>query len=157
MVDSVVVNDDVGFIRLHDRRVIASGWDRNHGVAARHRRQAPHQSNQVVADFEQHQATGPTDFLRGDGDGFGELVVRELMRFRQHRHLFAVAAQMVQDSAHVSTIPVPTTSILTLASMGGGLRLCWRTMSGAVSPSGSMVRSTSWPRNSVAITVPPPP
>jgi len=76
------------------------------------------------------------------------------MRFRQHRHLFAVAAQMTQDCAHLSTTPVPTTSILTLASMGGGLRLCWRTMSGGgVSPSGSIVRSTSWPRNSVAITV----
>ena len=44
----------------------------------------------------------------------------------------------------------------TLASMGGGLRLCWRTTIGAASPPGSMVNRMSCPRNSVAITVPTP-
>jgi len=71
-------------------------------------------------------------------------------------HLVPVTAQVVEELAHVSTIPLPTTSIRTLASMGGGLRLCWRTTIGAVSPAGSMVNNTSWPRNSVAITVPTP-
>ena len=105
VVDSVAVDDDVGFIRLQDRRVVASGRDRHHDVAARHRRQVAHQSGQVVAGFEQHQATRPVEFLRGVGDGVGELVVRELLRVRQHRHLFAVAAQVVQDPAHVEHDP----------------------------------------------------
>src|SRR5882757_5159050 len=156
VVHSIAVDDDVGFIRLHDRRVVALRVDRQHDMPAGHRSQVAHQSGHIVAGFEQHQATRPTEFLRGGSDSIGELVVRELLGVRQNRHPLAVAAQVVEDPAHVSTIPLPTTSILTLASMGGGLRLCWRTMSSAVSPAGSMVNSTSWPRNSVAVTVPTP-
>jgi hypothetical protein len=105
VVDSGAVNDDVGFIRLRDRRVVPSRRDRRHDVAARHRRQVAHQSSHVVAGFEQHQATRPIEFLRGVGDRVGELVVRELLRVRQHGHQFAVAAEVVEDPAHARTTP----------------------------------------------------
>ena len=45
-------------------------------------------------------------------------MVGEPLRVRQHGHLFAVAAQVVQDPARLRATPVPTTSIRTLASIG---------------------------------------
>jgi hypothetical protein len=51
-VDSVGVDDDVGFIRPHDRGVVAPSIDRQDDVAAGHGRQIVHQSGQVVASFE---------------------------------------------------------------------------------------------------------
>ncbi len=77
VVDSVVVDDDVGVIRPQDRRVITPGGTGSHDVTARHRRQVVHQRGQVVAGFEQHEPARPAEFLCGVGDGFGEFVVRE--------------------------------------------------------------------------------
>jgi hypothetical protein len=93
-------------------------------VAGGHRGQVVHQSGDVVAGFEQYQAAGPVEVAGGAGDRVGELVIREVLGIRQDRHLLAVGVKVDEQSAHVSTIPMPTTSIRTLASMGGGLRLC---------------------------------
>ncbi|MDT5187528.1 MAG: hypothetical protein QOI29_5686 [Mycobacterium sp.] len=96
VVDSIAVDDDVGFIRLHDRRVVALRIDGQHDMPAGHRRQVAHQSGHVVAGFEQHEATRPTEVLRGGSDSIGELVVRKLSGVRQHRHPLAAAAQVVE-------------------------------------------------------------
>ena len=143
MLNPVGVDDDVGLIRLQNCGVVASGGDRQDHVAGRHRRHVVHQSAQLVAGFDQYQATRPAELSRGVGHGVGELVVRQLLAVRQHRHVLAVGAKVVEEPGHVSTTPLPNTSIRTLASIGGGFRLCWRTMIGAVSPAGSMVNSTS--------------
>src|SRR5262245_3133260 len=156
VVDSVGVDHDTGFICVQDRRVVASGRDRHRHMTAGHHREVMHQSCQVIAGFEQHQATMPVEFSHSVGDSIGELVVRQLLSVGQDGRFVAVAVEVVDESAQLSTTPLPTTSMRTLASMGGGLRLCWRTTIGAASPAGSMVNSTSWPRNSVAITVPRP-
>src|SRR5262249_39940303 len=125
-------------------------------VTGRRRRQIVHQSGYVVARFEHHQAAGPVERFRGLGNGVGELAVGELLGLGEDRQLLAVSAKVGEKSVHVSRTPLPTTSIRPWEGRGGGLRLCWRTMSGGASPAGSMVNSTSWPRNSAAITVPTP-
>src|SRR5262245_27594214 len=112
-------------------------------MAASERRQVVHQSGHVVAGFEQHQATMSVEFSRDVGDGVGEVVVRQLLRVGQDGGFVAVAVQVVEESAQLSTTPLPTTSTRTLASIGGGLKLCWRTTIGAASPAGSIVKSTS--------------
>ena len=79
VVDSGAVDDHVGFIRLHDRRVVTFGWDRQHHMPVDHRREIMHQSGQVIAGFEQYQAARSIEFPGSVGDGVGELAVRELL------------------------------------------------------------------------------
>src|SRR5438270_5125569 len=117
---AVGVDDDARVICLADRRVVVFGRGGQDHVTRCHRRQVVHQSGHVVAGLEQYQTTGPVEPSSGVGDRVGELVIRELLGVRQDRHLLAVGAKVVEESAHVCTTPVPTTSIRTLASMGGG-------------------------------------
>ena len=51
---------------------------------------------------------------------------------------------------------VPSNSTVTLLCRPGQPKLCWRTGIAAAAPAGSMVSSTSGPRNSAATTVPRP-
>ena len=144
VVDSVGVDHDVGFICLQDRRVVASAP-----------RQAAPRGRPPSPPGSAPKWPSRCGFRAPPGDEARRVLARCRRRRRrvrwydsccgvgQHRHVLAVAAQVVEEPAHVSTTPPPTTSIRTLASIGGGLRLCWRTMIGAASPAGSMVNSTS--------------
>src|SRR3954470_23048510 len=155
-VDAVVVDDDVGVIAPLNCRLTTSCGHRQHDVTACQRTEIVNQRGKVVACLEQYESARPTQ-LRGDrGDLLCEFAVAQRGGFGQHSDPIRVFVQMVDEFVHRRATPLPITLMRTLASMDGGSRLCCRTMIGAMSPVGSMVSSTSCPRNSWPMTVPMP-
>ena len=77
------------------------GRHRQHDVIACQRPEIVDQRGQVVARLEHHEPASVAEFGGGGGDLVGELAVGERRGFGQHRDPVAVAAQMVDEPAHL--------------------------------------------------------
>ena len=100
-VDAGAVDDDVGIVGAQHGRVIAPGGHGQHHVVACQRAEIVHQRGQVVLRLEQHEPASVAEFGGGRGDPVGEVAVGKRRGFGQHRDPVAVAAQMLDEPAHL--------------------------------------------------------